>query len=325
MLLIFYSGIRISNILHSLITYLPQNKLGFVFDTSNILHLSGTPMNLCLRSLLHSLMRVEYVNTYRVYKFLRKFEYEKIQPQYTDLDIALSIYLTTMTSKGKNIIELIEKIRNDFSIDALLLPVSTDILPVQLKIGTKSINYFEYVRSTTSELKFQDVGFNGYENKKPTATLKEIANKSEYILLAPSDLIAFEAMLSLPGLRKILEEVPCQIFGIAPFTSTNILTNKEINVLNKIGYSELTALEFAQKLENLADWIIIDESQKLYKNEIQKLGFQVTIGNLNIKNKNEAFELASFLFNLFPLKETVKPSKKGAVGKFFSRFIKKKF
>ncbi len=310
--------------MHSLITYLPQNKIGFVFDTSNILNISGTHMNLCLRALLHSLMRVEYLNTYRVHKYLKKFEYRKTRLQFTDLDIALSIYLTDMLSKGKKISDLIEKLRTDFSIDAQLTPISDDILPVYLKLGTKIMDYLKFLRTDNSDFKFQEVSFNGYEEKKPNENLREIASNSEYILLLPSDLVAFHAMLQVPGVRKILEDVPCPIFAICPFTGSNFLSEKESLVLNRLGYLDLNALEFAKTVENLADTIIIDESQKEFKDAIIKLGFQVNIGNLAIKNKTESFELATYLFNLFPLKETVKPSKASTVSRFFSRLVKKK-
>ncbi len=325
MLLIFYSGTRMSNILHSLITYLPHNKLGFVIDTSNVLNLSGTQMNLCLRALIHSLMRVEYLNTYRTFKFLKKFEYQKTQLQFTDLDLAISIYLTEeIKSKGKKFSELIEKIRQLFSIDASIIPISEEFLPIKLKLGTKTTNYLTYLRSNNSDLKIQEILFDGYENIKPHERLKEIANNSEYILLLPNDLVVFHAMLQIPGVRKILEDVPCPIFAICPITGSKIMTEKYISVLTKLGYADINAMEFAKTVENLADTLIIDESQNDYKESIQNLGFQVKIGNLGIKNKTESFELASYLFNLFPLKETVKPSKANLVSRFFTRLVKKK-
>ena len=165
---------------------------------------------------------------------------------------------------------------------------------------------------------------NGYEEKKPSDKLKNIANNSEYILLMPNDLVAFHAMLHLPGVRKILEEVPCPIFAICPFNDLYFLNDKQKIALNRLGYNNISALEFSKTVEKLADTIIIDESQKEYKDEIQNLGFQVSIGNLAIKNKTESFELANFLFNLFPLKDTVKPSKANVVTRFFSRLVKKK-
>ncbi|HUX99615.1 MAG TPA: 2-phospho-L-lactate transferase CofD family protein [Candidatus Deferrimicrobium sp.] len=323
MLLIFYSGIRISNILYSLINYLPQNKLGFVIDTSNVMDLSGTQMNLCLRTLIHSLMRVEYPNTYRVHKFLTKFQYDKTFLQFTDLDLAISIYLNEMVSQGKKNSELINDLRTDFSIDAQILPVCEQTLPITLKIGTRTIPYLDYLKTEITDTKIQEIIIN-YENKKPTENLKEIANNSEYILIAPNDLVSFNAMFHLPGIRKILEEVPCPIFAICPFTNIKTLSEKQINVYNKIGYTALNALEFSKTVESLVDTIIIDGSQKDFKEQIQNLGFQVSIGNLGIKNKTEAFELASFLFNLFPLKETIQPSKTNVVSRFFSRLVKKK-
>ena len=292
LLLIFYSGIRISNILHSLITYLPQNKLGFVIDTSNVLDLSGTQMNLCLRALLHSLMRVEHLNTYRVHKFLKKFAYNKTNLQFTDLDIALTIYLTEMKLKGKKNSDLIEGIRAHFSIDEPILTVSEEILPIKLRLGQKTMDYYRFLRLSDSEIKFQEVSFDGYENIKPSENLKEIANNSEYILLLPNDLIAFHAMLQVPGVKKILEEVPCPIFAICPITETNFLNDKQMYVLSKLGYSKFNALEFAKTVENLADTVIIDESQKDHREQIQNLGFQVSIGNLAIKNKTESIPIS---------------------------------
>ena len=113
MLLIFYSGIRTSNILHSLITYLPQNKLEFVIDTSNILNLSILKIPLCLRALIHSLMRAEYATSYRVFNFLKKFEYaQKIQ--FADFDVAMSILLNELLSKGEKLSDTIAKISKNF-------------------------------------------------------------------------------------------------------------------------------------------------------------------------------------------------------------------
>lgn len=301
MLLIFYSGTRISNILYSIVTYLPQEKLGFVIDTSNLIDLSGIQMNLCLRALLNSLMRVTYPKTYRVYNHLKKFD-SKPYLQFTDLDVAISIFLTELTSKGKKLSDLLDKIRENFSIDAQITPVSEGNLPITIKTLTKSFPILDFLQATNPDKKIQDISFNSFENKKPNENLKKISNKSEYILLLPNDLIAFHAMLLVPGVKKILQDVPCPIFAIFPITDLNLLTNDQISILNKIGYDEINALEFSKSVENLADIIIIDETQKIYKDQIQNLGFQVYVTDLKIKNKKDAFELATFLFNLFPLK-----------------------
>ncbi|NVM30425.1 MAG: hypothetical protein HWN65_16380 [Candidatus Helarchaeota archaeon] len=301
MLLIFYSGIRISNILYSMLQYLPQEKLGLVYDTSNVIDLAGIEMNLCLRAILNSLMRVKYPKTYRVYNYLKKFE---VNPylQFTDLDVAIAIFLTELASKGKKISDLLNKIRENFSIEAQLLPICDEVLPITIKTLSKSYQLINFFQALNPDKKIQEVGFTGFENKKPSENLKKVANKSEYILLLPSDLVAFYAMLNVPGVRKILQDVPCPIFAIFPIIDLNFLSEEQIGVLNKLGYDEINALEFSKTVENLADIIIIDETQKIYKDQIQNLGFQVYVRDLKIKNKKEAFELASFLFNLFPLK-----------------------
>ncbi len=301
MLLIFYSGTRISNILYSIVTYLPQERLGVVYDTSNIIDLAGIKMNLCLRAILNSLMRVQYPKTYRVYNYLKKFD---VKPylQFTDLDVAISIFLTELTSKGKKISDLLTVIRENFSIDAQLLPLCDENLPITIKTLSRPYSLMNFLQAAIPDKKIQEIVFNGFEDKKPSENLKKVANKCEYILLLPGDLIAFHSMLLVPGVRKILKDVPCPIFAIFPITSLNLLTDEQITVLNKLDYNEINALEFSKSVENLADIIIIDESQKIYKDQIQNLGFQVYIRDLKVKNKKEAFELATFLFNLFPLK-----------------------
>lgn len=301
MLLIFYSGTRISNILYSVVTYLPQEKLGFVIDTSNILDLSGIQMNLCLRALINSLMRVTYPKTYRVYSHLKKFEYHPYL-QFTDLDVAIATYLTELSTKGKKITELLDTIRENFSIEAPILPACDENLSITIKTLTKSYSLIEFLQSENPDKKIQEISFNGYENKKPTEDLKKLANKAEYILLLPNDLVSFHAILQCPGVKKLLKSVPCPIFAIFPIVDQKILNKEEMNILSKIGYADVNALEFSKSVENLADIIIIDENQKIYKDQIQNLGFQVYVRELKIKNKKEALELAGFLFNLFPLK-----------------------
>jgi 2-phospho-L-lactate transferase/gluconeogenesis factor (CofD/UPF0052 family) len=323
MLLIFYSGIRTSNILHSLITYLPQNKLGVVIDTSNILNLSNMKIYLCLRALVHSLMRVEYDNSYRVFNYLRKFDYTK-QIQFTDFDVAMSIFLNELLSKGEKLSEIIEKIRKNFLIEAKILPVNEEFSPIYVKTGQKTLPYIEYLQTNDIELKIQELSLEEVENKKTCEDIKEIANSTEYILLLPDDLVSFYAMLHIPGLKKILEDVPCPSFAICPITAASKFKPNYIDILHKIGYTNINALEFSKLLENLVDTIIIDESQKEYREQIQNLGFQVIVGNLAIQNKAQSFELSSFLFNIFPLKETVKPSKTNVVTRFFSRLMKRK-
>jgi 2-phospho-L-lactate transferase/gluconeogenesis factor (CofD/UPF0052 family) len=323
MLLIFYSGIRTSNILHSLITYLPQNKLGFVIDTSNILNLSNMKMYLCLRALVHSLMRLEYDNSYRVFSFLKKFEYTK-KIQFTDLDIAMSIFLNELISKGEKLSDIIDKISKNFMIESKIFPVSEDFSSVYVKTGQKTLPYLEYLQTNDPELKFQELSLEELENKKLCEKLKDIANNAEYILLLPDDLVSFYTMLRVPGLKKILEDVPCPSFALCPITATSKFNPSYLDILHKIGYPNVNALEFSKLLENLVDTIILDESQKEYREQIQNLGFQVITGNLAIQNKAQSFELSSFLFNIFPLKETVKPSKTNIVTRFLSRLVKRK-
>ncbi len=301
MLLIFYSGIRISNILYSIVTYLPQDKLGFVYETSNVLKFSGIQMNLCLRALLNSVMRVKYPKTYRVHNYLKKFDINSYI-QFTDLDISIAIYLTELAAQGEKISDLLNNLRKNFSIDAQIHPVCEELLPISIKTPTKLYSYIDFLQAMSSEKQIQEIIFNEFENKKADENLKKVANKAEYILLLPNDLIVFHAMLLVPGLRKILEDAPCPIFAIYPIVDRNILSSEEISILNKLGYNEINAFEFSKTVDNLADIIIIDETEKLHKDQIQNLGFQVYLRDLKIKNKNEALELATFLFNLFPLK-----------------------
>lgn len=323
MLLIFYSGIRTSNILHSLITYLPQSKLEFVIDTSNILNLSSLKIPLCLRALIHSLMRAEYATSYRVFNFLKKFEYaQKIQ--FADFDVAMSMLLNELLSKGEKLSDIINKISRNFMIESKIFPVSEDFSPIYVKTGQKTLPFGEYIQTNDPALKFQELSLEELENKKLCENLKDIANNAEYILLLPDDLVSFYAMLRVPGLKKILEDVPCPSFALCPITATSKINPNYVDILHKIGYTDINALDFSKLLENLVDTIIIDESQKDYREQIQNLGFQVIIGNLAIQSKAQSFELSSFLFNIFPLKETVKPSKTNVVTRFLSRLIKRK-
>jgi len=287
MLLIFYSGTRISNILYSIVTYLPQEKLGFVIDTSSVIDLSGIQMNLCLRALLNSLMRVKYPKTYRVYNYLKKFG---INPylQFTDLDVAIAIFLTELTSKGQKIGDLLNVIRENFSIDAQITPVSEGFLPITIKTLNKSFPMIDFLQAMPPDKKIQEVTFEGFENKKPNENLKKLANQAEYILLLPNDLVAFHAMLLVPGVKKILKDVPCPIFAIFPIVDHSLLTNDEITILNKLDYLEINSLEFSKNVENLADIIIIDNNQNLYKEQIQNLGFQVYLKDLKIKKKSSS-------------------------------------
>lgn len=301
MLLIFYTGTRISNILYSIVTFLPQEKLAFAIDTSNVINLSGIEMNLCLRALLNSLMRVSYPKTYRVYHYLKKLGMDPYL-QFTDLDIAIAIYLTELTTSERKITDLIEKIRLNFGIEALIVPACDDKLDITVKTLVKSYPVLDFLQTSAPDKKIQEVVCKEPEQKKPTENLKKLANKAEYILLLPNDLIAFHAMLRCQGVKKLLQDVPCPIFAIFPIVDQNLLNKSEISVLNKLGYNDISALEFSKSVENLADIIIIDETQKIYKDQIQNLGFQVYVTDLKIKNKKEALELASFLFNLFPLK-----------------------
>ncbi|MHA1263943.1 MAG: hypothetical protein ACTSRS_01790 [Candidatus Helarchaeota archaeon] len=301
MLLIFYSGIRISNILYSIITYLPQEKLAFIIDTSNVIELSGIQMNLCLRALINSLMRVTSPKTYRVYHFLKKLGLEPYL-QFTDLDVAIAIYLTELSQNGSNISELLDKIRENFSIHAQIVPACEENLAITIKTLTKSYSMIEFLQAMNPDKKIQEINFKDLEQKKPSENLKKLAQKAEYILLLPNDLVAFHAILRCQGVKKLLQVVPCPIFAIFPIVDQNLLSKDEITLLNRIGYEDITALEFSKTVENLADIIILDETQKIYKDQIQNLGFQVYVRDLKIKNKKEAFELANFLFNLFPLK-----------------------
>ena len=53
----------------------------------------------------------------------------------------------------------------------------------------------------------------------------------------------------------------------------------------KLAIPILMHWNFQNYLENLVDTIILDESQKDYREQIQNLGFQVIIGNLAIQSK----------------------------------------
>ncbi|MFW9853269.1 MAG: 2-phospho-L-lactate transferase [Candidatus Thorarchaeota archaeon] len=216
-----------------------------------------------------------------------------------DKDLGLHLFRTKKMEEGYNQREIIQEISKKLGIRATILPSTNSHIETRIVTSNdKDIHFQEFWVKHRGEISIKKVYFQGIETAKIPAEIIQILEKSELVIVGPSNPItSIKPILKLKEIRKWLEINREKCWVISP-----IIGNKPISgptsKLMTIENLETSPIEIARIYKKLCKTIVIDVTDKNLQEIIRKeTGMNVITENILFKNVNIAQKLAETILD----------------------------
>ena len=156
-------------------------------------------------------------------------------------------------------------------------------------------NYFVEQRCTPEVVSFS---FEGIEDAKPNQILvTSLEQNPRAVILAPSNpFVSIDPVLALPTLKNIIKESHSPVIAISPIVGDEALKGPAAKMMKELGIPP-SVVEIARHYKDFVEFLIIDEIDSRYKDEIEILGLKVLITSTVMNNQTDRNKLAEFTLN----------------------------
>jgi LPPG:FO 2-phospho-L-lactate transferase len=211
-----------------------------------------------------------------------------------DRDLATHIYRTDQLRQGKSLTEITRHVCEAMGVEARVLPVTDAFVPTTIVTERGPMHFQEYLLRHRAEPVVKEIRFENIADAAPTLETVGALTRAEAIVFCPSNpLISIGPILTVPGVRKLIEQASVPKLAISPIIKGQALKGPADRMLQQTG-SPATALGVAQIYANLIDGFIIDQQDADLKKEIEKLGLKVFVTNTVMSGAPEKYALALF-------------------------------
>ena len=295
-------GVGAAKLLEGLVRVMPPENLSVIVNTSDDIQMFGLHISpdvdivtYTLAGLVNPITGWGLVNDtfYGLDSLVRFYDSERWF-NLGDRDLATHIYRTDQLRQGKTLTEITRHLCELLGVGARVLPVTDAFVPTTIVTDQGAMHFQEYLIRHRAQPIVQEIRFEHIEDAVATPETIDALVSAEAIVICPSNpLISIGPILTVPGLRKLIEQISVPKIAISPIIKGQALKGPADRMLAQTG-SPVSALGVAQIYANLIDAFIIDEQDADLKQEIEKLGLKVFVTNTVMSGAAEKYALALF-------------------------------
>ena len=265
--------------------------LSIIVNTGDDEYIHGVALSPDVDSVIYGLANIEgkygwgVINDkFSVNNELKKFY--NLNFMIGDKDLALNLFRNQMLSEGLKLTEITELIKNKFTINCDVLPMSDDKVSTKLitKKGEK-LNFQNYFVEKKAKPRLKNVVYEGSRRARVSKHILDIINQSDILIIGPSNpILSIGPILSLSAINQAIQNHN-NVIAISPFVGKKAIKGPSVQNFIDMGYTP-----------------DIQGLKKYYKNRVNK--FFVNHGDsdssLNVfeeqivfKNENDSKNLAN--------------------------------
>jgi len=310
MITLLYGGSQSGKFLDGLLRVIPQEELTIIVNTINNVEVCGLEIYPTLEYLLFLLagrLDTRYWKTIKndTYSFMNAFTYlfekEAVWYRFGDTMFAHALYRRYLMELGKSFTEAVEEIAKRMGIRARVYPMTDEKVRFVVSTDQGELPFLEYrVKEAAGQIKeVKKVEFVGIEKAKPTSKVKDALSNTDAILIGPSNPpLYIEPMLALHEIKSAIEKASCNVIAISPVLGDEPL-DRPIQRLMKEALGQGTSiLDIVERYPGLIDTLIIDETDKQYKEKLEEMGMEVIVTTVRLSTHDYRTKLAELVSKL---------------------------
>lgn len=227
-----------------------------------------------------------------------------------DRDLALHIARSRRLRQGERLSDITQDFARAFGIKARVVPITDDQLKTIVLSEDREIPFQQYFVAEQCKPNVRGFRFEGaHRARLATEIVSVLEQDVDAIVLCPSNPFAsIGPILSVPGLRRLLQQSRAPIIAVSPIVAGAALKGPAAKMLQEMGL-DCSAFGVAKYYGELIDGIIIDRSDEKLENSIRELGIDVAIEATVMKNDDDKANLAlrtlAFAERIAPRKKAV--------------------
>ena len=196
-----------------------------------------------------------------------------------DRDMAMHIHRTQLMKSGRSLSEVTAQVSQALDIECRILPMTNCRVETRIITEEEVLGFQEYLVKRSATDRVKSIEFKGIEEALPTKGVLDAINKSERIILAPSNpLISIGPILAVKGIRKALKACKAPKIATSPIIGGAALKGPAADMMRDLGM-EVSAYQVARLYSDFLDAFILDQIDAELLGNVQELGIKAVATN----------------------------------------------
>jgi LPPG:FO 2-phospho-L-lactate transferase len=209
-------------------------------------------------------------DTFNVVSGLQKLLHEETWFNLGDQDAAISLFRSSLLSKGKTLTEATSIIANRLGISSTVLPMTNERVKTLIETEIGLIHLEEFWVRDKGKHAVHNVLYEGASTSRITSEVKAAIEQAEILIFGPSNPVSsIGPILEVGGIHRLLEEFPGRRVAISPIVGEAPLSGPTGQFMEAMGYGT-SPVEIARFYRGLVDELYIDSTDKAFMERIKE-------------------------------------------------------
>ena len=212
-----------------------------------------------------------------------------------DRDLVTHVLRTELIRKGMTLTQVTDYFRSAYKISTNLLPVSDDSIETRIITTHGEMNIQEFWVKYGSAPHVVGVKYRGVKESRLSARTLRLIRESERIIIAPANPVSsIGPSIAVPGFKTELAKIKKKVIAISPIIGKQAFSGPAGKYMSAMKL-DVSPLGVAKYYCDVIGSFVISKTDRSYENDIKKLGINVYVEDISMKNFYQERRLASFI------------------------------
>ena len=215
--------------------------------------------------------------------------------QLGDSDLATHIVRTNRLNAGWSLSQITEDFCRLWGIRVQILPMSDQVIHTQVYCDDGVLEFQEYFVHRKCIPVVKGFNFMGIEDSTPAPGVLNSIEKADAVVICPSNpWVSIDPILSIPKIQSAIEGH--LVVAISPIVGNRTIKGPAAKMFTELGI-EPSAFAVAQHYGSIIDGFIIDNSDDIMVDKIDKLGIRIYTTDIVMHDQKDRGRLATEVIN----------------------------
>jgi len=292
-------GVGAARFLQGLVKVVPEEEITVIVNTGDDIELYGLHISPDLDIVMYTLAGIVDEekgwgirgDTFHCLDMLRRYGHETWF-NLGDKDFATHIYRTHLLRGGLPLSKVTKTLCQKLGLKVKILPMTDDKFETKIVTPKGAMHFQEYLVKRKAQDEVIDVLFEGAKEAKPAPGVVDSILNTEAVIVCPSNpIVSIGTILSLNGIKKAVEETKAKVAAVSPIVGGSPVKGPADKLMRGLGL-DVSACAVADLYRGFLDAFVIDQADRMQKEQIEKLGLHVVVTDTIMKSLDDKIRLA---------------------------------
>lgn len=230
-------------------------------------------------------------DTFNVVNGLRRLLHEATWFNLGDQDAAISLFRSSLLSKGQTLTEATDIIANRLGISATVLPMTNERVRTLIETETGLIHLEEFWVRDKGKHAVHNILYEGASTSHITSEVKAAIEQAEVLIFGPSNPVSsIGPILEVGGMHRLLKEFQGRRVAVSPIVGEAPLSGPTGQFMEAMGYGT-SPVEIARFYSGLVDELYIDSTDKAFMEPIKEFA-EPKLASIIMRDTDAKIQLA---------------------------------